>query len=252
MGEMQSSLTTATLRFSRDVASLKTTAAVVAALQQISDSQNPGIRFGAAWYLAKSSSDFAALVPGKTLFISDELPWAALWREFRGLIGEHSGIPLADYGRRQSVPFTLTEARRDLQPTGNEDWIFRMLQRHGIRDGLYCPFRHWTLCFWSGKVLDRLPPDARGMLFMAAGSAIGRIGGLVKRPQRFETVVKLTDRELQTLRLASYGKSLDEIAAHLKIGSETVRTHLKKAARKLKAKNRGHALVEAMRQGLLS
>jgi DNA-binding CsgD family transcriptional regulator len=68
---------------------------------------------------------------------------------------------------------------------------------------------------------------------------------VLKRRQRSG---KLTPRELSVLRLASYCKSLTEIAARMKISSETVRTYLKRVARK----NRAHAIGEAYRQGLLN
>jgi hypothetical protein len=58
-----------------------------------------------------------------------------------------------------------------------------MLRRHHIRDGLYCPFRWWALTFWSPKLLDRLSPDTRAMLFTVTGLAIGRIDMLVRKPE---------------------------------------------------------------------
>jgi DNA-binding CsgD family transcriptional regulator len=54
------------------------------------------------------------------------------------------------------------------------------------------------------------------------------------------------------LRLISYGQSNAEAAAHLKIGEETVKHHVKRAMRKFKARNRTHAVAEAMRHGLMS
>jgi len=250
------------LRLGREFAALKAPAAVLPALQRIIqrdlNAREPSqrglnLRVGAVWYEPENVSDIAALVLGKTLFMADDLPAGAIWREFQALVGEQGGEvgPLADFGRRQTVPFTLTEALSALHPGRGEERLSKMLQRHGIRDALFCPFRGWTLGFWSGKVIKPLPVDVRTALFMAAAGAVGRIATLVKKPQRRGTAVKLTDREKAALRLATYGNSVKEIAARLEIKPTTAQTHLKNAVRKLKARNRLQAAVEAVRQGLI-
>jgi DNA-binding CsgD family transcriptional regulator len=63
---------------------------------------------------------------------------------------------------------------------------------------------------------------------------------------------KLSEHELSILRLISYGQSDAEAAAHLKIGAETVKHHLKRAMRKLKARDRAQAVAPAIREGLMS
>jgi DNA-binding CsgD family transcriptional regulator len=61
----------------------------------------------------------------------------------------------------------------------------------------------------------------------------------------------LTKREREILRLLSTGHSTREISKRLSIGSETIRTHLKNAGRKLGARSRVHMVLEAFRLGLL-
>ena len=240
----------AALRFAKDVRRIKKAADVLAALQNAIPAND--IRVAAAWYLPKSYTDHSAIIPGKTLFVHDSLPLAALWSDYIGLVRSNGPANIFAFGRRKSAPFTLTEAMRQLQPTGDEDWIVHMLRRHHIRDGLYCPFRRWALTFWSPKLLNRLLPDTRAMLFTVAGLAIGQIDVLVRKPEQFETIAKLSERELSILRLISHGQSNAEAAAHLKIGPETVKHHLKRAMRKLKARDRTEAVASAMRQGLMS
>jgi DNA-binding NarL/FixJ family response regulator len=92
----------------------------------------------------------------------------------------------------------------------------------------------------------------RAMLFTFAGLAIGRIDTLVRKPETFETNTKLSERELSVLRLISCGHSNAEAAAHLKIGPETVKHHIKRAMRKLNARDRAQAVASAIRQGLMS
>ena len=240
----------AVLRFAKNVGQIKEPADVLAALQNAIPAND--IRVAAAWYLPKSYTDHAAIVPGKTLFVHDSLPLAALWSDYIGLVQSNGAANIFAFGRRKSAPFTLTEAMRQLQLTGNEDWIVHMLRRHHIRDGLYCPFRRWALAFWSPKLLDRLSPDTRAMLFTVAGLAIGQIDVLVRKLEQFETIAKLSERELSILRLISYGQSNAEAAAYLKIGPETVKHHVKRVMRKLKARDRAQAVASAIRHGLIS
>jgi DNA-binding CsgD family transcriptional regulator len=85
---------------------------------------------------------------------------------------------------------------------------------------------------------------------MAASFAAMRLEALVgPRPRRGERA-HLTPRELSVLRWASLGKQVRETAQGLGLGAETVRSHLKKAQEKLAARNRTHAVAEAMRQQL--
>jgi DNA-binding CsgD family transcriptional regulator len=63
--------------------------------------------------------------------------------------------------------------------------------------------------------------------------------------------VRLTTRELQVLGLLADGLQLEEIGDRLGIGSETVRTHLRKASERLGAANRTHAVAIAIRLKLI-
>ena len=60
----------------------------------------------------------------------------------------------------------------------------------------------------------------------------------------------LTPRELDVLRLLAEGYRHEEIGRRLGIGSETVRTHLRKACSRLGAATRTQAVATALRQGL--
>ena len=63
--------------------------------------------------------------------------------------------------------------------------------------------------------------------------------------------VRLTGRERDVLTLLAQGLQLEEIAARLGIGSETVRTHVRKASERLGAANRTHAVAIAIRRKLI-
>jgi DNA-binding NarL/FixJ family response regulator len=63
--------------------------------------------------------------------------------------------------------------------------------------------------------------------------------------------VTLTDREREILSLLAEGNSNEQVADRLFLSPETVRAHVVKASRKLGAKNRTHAVVEALRLSLI-
>ncbi len=62
---------------------------------------------------------------------------------------------------------------------------------------------------------------------------------------------RLTDRELQVLRLMQDGARNKQIADQLSIAETTVNFHIKNIVEKLQAKDRTHAVVIAIRRGLL-
>jgi len=62
----------------------------------------------------------------------------------------------------------------------------------------------------------------------------------------------LTPRELDVLRRLVLGRSNREIAAELDIGDETVKTHVARVLSKLQVENRAQAIVQALRQGMVS
>jgi DNA-binding NarL/FixJ family response regulator len=63
---------------------------------------------------------------------------------------------------------------------------------------------------------------------------------------------RLTERELDVLRLLAAGLRQEEIGRQLGIGPETVRTHLRKACSRLGAGTRTQAVATALRLGLIA
>lgn len=62
---------------------------------------------------------------------------------------------------------------------------------------------------------------------------------------------RLTDRELDVLRLMAAGKRNREIAAQLVVGEATVKTHVNNIFAKLDCRDRAQAIVRAMELGLV-
>jgi DNA-binding CsgD family transcriptional regulator len=63
--------------------------------------------------------------------------------------------------------------------------------------------------------------------------------------------LELSPREREVLELVSEGLSAPEIAERLYVSADTVRTHLKHAYAKLGAHDRGSAVAEGLRRGLI-
>ena len=113
------------------------------------------------------------------------------------------------------------------------------------------PFRDWT----DPRVQQEVGA-ARG----AAGSlplSILRInGGLVIRPretgQEPTDAQPLTDREREVLSLVAEGNSNKIIGDFLSISERTVKSHLTYIVTKLRASDRTHAVVTAVRLGWLA
>jgi DNA-binding NarL/FixJ family response regulator len=61
----------------------------------------------------------------------------------------------------------------------------------------------------------------------------------------------LTDREVEVLRAVAAGKSNKLIAAELQIAEGTVKTHMKSILPKLDASDRTHAVMIALKRGIL-
>jgi DNA-binding NarL/FixJ family response regulator len=71
----------------------------------------------------------------------------------------------------------------------------------------------------------------------------GRLGGRAANA--------LTDRELTVLQQLTHGKSTREVAEHIHVSEETVKTYLKQIFRKLGVRDRTEAVAEAFRRGLV-
>jgi DNA-binding NarL/FixJ family response regulator len=70
--------------------------------------------------------------------------------------------------------------------------------------------------------------------------------------QRDAKAARLTEREHDVLELLAEGLGHAEIGKRLGIGSETVRTHLRKACERLESSTRTQAVATALRLGLIT
>ncbi|RLS35036.1 MAG: DNA-binding response regulator [Planctomycetota bacterium] len=83
----------------------------------------------------------------------------------------------------------------------------------------------------------------------SATAAFGAVAAKMHSPQATGLSAHLTSRERQVLCHLAYGLANDEIATSLKIGIETVKTHVHKLLRKMAVRDRTQAAVWAVKNG---
>jgi len=87
-----------------------------------------------------------------------------------------------------------------------------------------------------------------------ASKLLGEFSNLAKRAEERSSVPapRLTDRELEVLRLVAQGKSNREIAGDLYISENTVKNHVRNILEKLHLHTRMEAVMYAVREKLLA
>jgi two-component system, NarL family, response regulator LiaR len=76
--------------------------------------------------------------------------------------------------------------------------------------------------------------------------------GLLHELSASVSLEPLTEREVEVLRLLAQGQTNREIAHHLKVSEDTVKTHVRHIMAKLGARSRTQAIIVAMRLELLA
>jgi len=202
--------------------------------------------------LPSGIGDWRSLRLGRHIFLHSSVP-KGWWDEYAVMV-RHEFDPGIMMAQSSIMAFTWTETRRMLDPIGIDQWPYELAMKYGIRDILTCPVgRRWSVAYWANKPLGPvLTPPLRILLQAAAGFAALRLEQILEHEaEPDERSVHLTPRELAVLRLASLGRTTEEAARLLGIGEETVRSHLKKAQEKLRARNRTHATSEAIRRHMI-
>jgi DNA-binding CsgD family transcriptional regulator len=236
----------AALRFCADVDQLKSPAEVIVALASACAPQ--AIKVLGAWARPQRISDFDFFVLQQTVFVHpDASPDLFLeWNTRVRNVGSATGV----FAHLSPEPFTFTEIMRRSDLRGTDRWLVDLFRDHGIRDAFFFPVRGWTVVFYSTRVL-KVPSRAEAVLLMVASYAAIRLAQLVRiNPPGMAP--KLTPRELAILRHLSFGQRPRQIAKALKLSDPTIRTHIRKALKKLGARTLEQAIAEAVRWQLLA
>jgi DNA-binding NarL/FixJ family response regulator len=151
------------------------------------------------------------------------------------------------------------EACRRLLEGGDGPYVL-MLTTFDLEDYVYAALRAGA----SGFLLKDAPADqlvlaieivARGDALLAPQVTRLLIEEVARRPVPGSTAVpgmdRLTDREVEVLRLMARGMSNAEIATELYLGEATVKTHVGRVLTKLGARDRVQAVVAAYESGLV-
>ncbi len=130
----------------------------------------------------------------------------------------------------------IDEANGEIDSAGK-----RFAEAFELIEGLPVPLDRAELLLWQGRFLHRQDDlgaarrsfssayelaDSRGACFLAgiAHSELRRAGGRIRRDKR--EVLELTPRQLEVAKLASMGRTSNEIALELGIKKRTVDSHL--------------------------
>jgi len=115
----------------------------------------------------------------------------------------------------------------------------------------------------SGFILKNAPPEdlvnaisvvSDGNALLAPSVTRRIIAEFAKKPvpKTYEEEMKrLTEREIEVLRLVSRGKTNEEIASELVIGESTVKTHVSNLLTKLDLRDRVQSVIFAYESGLV-
>ena len=133
-----------------------------------------------------------------------------------------------------------------------------MLTTFDLEDNVYAALRAGA----SGFLLKDAPADqlgaavgivARGDALLAPQVTRLLIEEVARRPtlDAVPGLDRLTEREVEVLRLMARGLSNGEIATELYLGEATVKTHVGRVLTKLQARDRVQAVVAAYESGLV-
>ncbi|GAA0240370.1 response regulator transcription factor [Saccharothrix mutabilis subsp. mutabilis] len=105
------------------------------------------------------------------------------------------------------------------------------------------------------ELLEAVRVVARGDALLAPSVTKRLIEDFVKarlaRPVKPASLSALTERETEVLRLIATGLSNTEIAAHLVLAEQTVKTHVSRVLMKLGLRDRAQAVIAAYESGLV-
>ncbi|MGJ5181968.1 autoinducer binding domain-containing protein [Bradyrhizobium oligotrophicum] len=155
--------------------------------------------------------------------------------------------------RRLHPPFLWSELRQSYVLDSATEHILELAGDSGLHDGLEIAvptLDTWVLSFTVAGDKLEIFPDDRIRLAHLASITTSRLLYL-RRRRELADVVKLTGRELEALRLASKGKTLDRIAPCMKITRHGADYLMRRVREKLDVKTVNEAISKGFQLGFL-
>lgn len=155
--------------------------------------------------------------------------------------------PVLKAALRTRRPFRWADAIRNV--SRNEMNMVDMMRDYDINDGYMFPMH--SLDSVSGGVSlarragEHLSANEMAELELICSAAYYKFESL-EGPFPYQTMPKLTDREIEVLQLSAAGRTTRDIAEVLGIQEDTVKAHVKSARQRLGALNRTHAVANAI------
>lgn len=150
----------------------------------------------------------------------------------------------------RALDTVIEERVYELEPPPQR--IRYLARTFGVLNRTLFPVRRGDVVF-GGVTLSRSTPFTEDELSFLSEVA-ETTHKVVTRPimEKFSAqTLKLSEGELLCVRLASFGMTSEEIAEDSGYAPDTVNSYIKAATRKLGARNRAHAIAEALRRGLI-
>ena len=177
------------------------------------------------------------------------LDWGNLQADRRAAITASDPVLRHAFGARRA--FVWDERRDD--PLGEDSTLLAHLHNAGRRMLMLvpvCAFLPYQGIVVGGGTDFELDTAAILAVDYLSVAAFRRLFGLnYLRPER---PGELSGRERRVVELSATGMTAGEIAAVLTISQRTVHAHLQNASEKLRALNKTHTVVEALRYGQIS
>ena len=162
--------------------------------------------------------------------------------------------PVVRWSRRGPEPFDWSQARYDRTAEPRAHEVMARAVGFRMANGYYIPMPGAAGAH-AGISMAGVDPDlssrARLAIRLMGTCAYERIRDLVA-PADAGHPKPLTERESEVLTWTALGKTSSEVAEILNLSKRTVDEYAVRAARKLGAQNKTHAVVKALQQKLIS
>jgi DNA-binding CsgD family transcriptional regulator len=191
----------------------------------------------------------------KDIIYHDSIPTP--FRQAYGDAITHHGTNQIRLALTNPLPFTFSEARKRINPSGSDRWLWQLLQDHGVRDGFVVHDGCWIVAYWSERVLGgirELDRETRMALHASGAAAIYRLKELVRKGAVRSvglSPVELSPRELAVLEHLARGMRLPATAKQMELSVPTVRIYLRRAQKKFSAVTPTQATAIAVRRKLV-